>query len=568
MKKLVAISVLFAGLATAVFAQSGGWSNAWTFGLTAKYNTDVFYAAAQSGKSEAIRTTTPDAIDLDGTVSKEWGKYSKGVAHFFPETSRQNELFDVADNQLFVRLENSGENYAIRFNFGLNAQSWNGDKLWARDFTFMDLLSGGNGSDDWGVKANVGIFSLGIGPWATEAAFVDTNATWGSSWLGWGSYNRYGVWTLKRGWIHSNHFRTLNQWGNPFSVGMKLGDSFKFTLGYSFNWDDRVIGNPKTDNRSSMNGAFMFSGSPVDAFAFDLFYAITGMDNNTLSRTDSLPANVQFGYKDPSGSWNNLIGAYVQIKAIENLFLSLGYTVNFNAFEAGAFICSDADFTQSKKVTYNSPIYSGIDLRLGFNGIDKVGIKFNNNISFAGVKGDKLAKDPEGEATYGAAHGYVYKDTINLLFNEDFKDARVYGDGLSQDYFHWDSRLEVALSFIDGVPLQLSIGNRLQVLTNKIDKTEVISPVSAPVATTEKTVGTNTTTTNELKVGVGAKYGMGGVTLGLGLVLKVSSTLVDDERSFTFTSSAGGTPTVNKRTFKSNDDKVEFGVPLTFSLSF
>jgi len=593
MKKLVAISVLFAGLATAVFAQSGGWSNEWKIGFGASFQTDMFYTHHTSGKSEATQDTTPVtpsdfADDGTHTWSKESGKYSKGATHFFPNA----DPFEVGDNAVFVRLENSGENYAIRFNFGIKAASYNSEKKWAEGIKLWDILQGGTDAEDWGVKANVGIFSLGIGPWATEAAWVDANATWSSSsWLGgWASYNRYGVWRTEEskttvgvsptpdswktntGFVHSNHFRTFNRWGNPFSVGIKLGDQFKFTLGYNFDPFDYIWGqNPngsrepdvKANNRSSINGAFMFSGSPADAIAFDVFYAIVGVDLNNLSRTEDLPTNVAYGYKDPQGKWNNVLGAYVQVKGIENLFLSVGYTASFTVFEAGAYMSGDSDFTQSKAVNYNAPIFSGIDLRLGYSGIDKIGLKFNNNFSFAGVNGDDVPKD-----TTSPLLDRGYKDKINLLFNEDPAYARANGDGLTQSWFHWTSRLEVGMNFIDGVPLQLSIGNLLGVTTNKLDRTRVVSNPGDPVTLTQKTEGTRTVTNNVFQVGFGARYGMGGVTLGVGLELRLTSDLVDDDKTVTNTSSLGGTPQVIKTTEKSNTDKVEFGIPILFSLSF
>jgi len=566
MKKLVAISVLFTGLATAVSAQDGGWSNAWKVGLQATFSTDMFYAASWSGKSEATQDTTPVtpysfASDGTNTWSREFGKYSKGSVQFFPHS----DPFTLQDHRVMVTLRNTGENYDINLNMAV-------DNVWANETTVMSVINGGM-LDDWGVRATAGIFNFGIGPWSADTeGKVDANAEWSNSWLGgWNTFNRFGVQRInlsntQANYIHSNNFRTQNEWGNPLIAGIRLGDDFKFALGYKINprWS---IWNPgtQTDNRSSINGTFMFSGSPVDILSFDLFYSIVGKDDNTLSRTDGLPTTggtVAWGYKDTGiASWNNIIGAYVQVKAIENLSLSVGYTVNFVAYEAGAFMCGDGDYTQSKAVTYNAPIYSGIDLRLGYYGIDKIGLKFNNNLSFAGVNGDKVAKDTS------PLHDRVYKDKINLLFDESFANAREDGDGRTQGWFQWKSSLEASLGFIDGVGLQVSIGERLGVYNNNLDRTET-DELSSSVTRTLKSEETKTTTFNTFQIGAGAKYGMGGVTLGVGLELRFISKLQEEDCKYTTTLSTGGEPVVVKKTYKSNEDKVEFGIPITFKLSF
>jgi len=573
MKKLVAISVLFAGLATAVFAQSGGWSNEWKVGFSAKFITEMFYAASVSGKSEKTQDTTPVdgtsfASDGTNTWSKESGKYNKGTMNFFGNQRRLADQNVGGDDRLMISLENSGENYSVWVNMSADRTNpnWNGGgwdwlgheyKLWDF-FTIATIL------DDFGIKGTAGIFELGVGSKPVESSWVSTNATWGS-WIASNDLNRFGVmrWSSNAAGsiIHSDHFRTLEQWGEAFMVGITPVDNFKFAFGYTLlnNWGSWKPndGNPK-DNKSSINGTFMFSGRPADVITFDLFYAIKGSDGDTFSR----PATA-FGYNAGNGFWKNLIGAYVGINGIENLAVSVGYTVNFNAYEVDGFLCADGDYTQSKPVTYNAPIYSGIDLRLGFTGIDKIGLKFNNRISFAGVNGDKVAKDTSATADL---HERVYKDKINLLFDENKGNARADGDGRTQTWFNWQSVLQANLGFIDGVGLEVAFLERLGVFGNNLDRTE--PPLLASDTITKKTVTTRTETNNEFRATVGAKYGVGNVNLGIALFLQISSTLVDDVTTVTTTDSAGGTPIVKKTTFKSNEDVVKFGIPITFQVSF
>jgi len=582
MKKLVAISVLFAGLATAVFAQSGGWSNEWKVGLSAMFITDMFYAAKVTGKTEETQETTitPPIWGLtktDGTTTKEIGKYDKGVTSFFPN-SRSLPGKPGGDYRLMLSLENSGENYSMWANIAMDdspGEPWNVNKKWLNkdDFSVWKFFSEGRLLDDFGFHGTAGIFAADVGSKSAPGGWVDTNATWGS-WIAWSELNRFGIWRyIKRNGdsgsvggvnYHSDNFRSQNQWGNVFAVSITPVDNFRFALGYRFDafdswWNPNDIDTgAKTDSRSNINGTFMLSGRPADVITFDVFYSVIGQDGNTFSR----PAD-KFGYNDPEGKgWSNLIGAYVGINGIENLALSVGYTVHFNAYEGGGFLCDDGDYAQSKAVTYNSPIYSGIDLRLGYSGIDKIGLKFNNNLSFAGVKGDKVGTD--------ANRNHVYKDTINLLLNENFNDARTIGEGLSQDWLHWQSVLQANLGFIDGVGLEVTLGNNLGVLTEKIDKTVPDVSVVAPNSSTDKTDSTSTKTNNEFRATVGATYGVGNVKLGIALFLSWVNDTTVSEGTYTniYTTPAGTTTTVFKRTFKDSKDTVKFGIPIYFKVSF
>jgi hypothetical protein len=541
MKKLVTISVLFALLATAAFAQ---WSNEWKLGLSAAFATDMFYAASNSGET----VTTQTGSD---TTTVEWGKYAKGVSHFFPN---QKPLgFDgTGDPRLGLDLSNSGENYAIRVNIDIDGwatpAAGSADGWWrGGDFSVFDFLSKGISKTDWGIKGTAGIFSAAIGPWGTEAAFVGTNAIWGS-WIGWNKLNRFGVWRADGagdgdGWVHSNHFRTMDTWGNPFSVGIALGDNYKFTLGYKLAGWTPTIGSP-SDSKSSMNGTFMLSGSPVEMINFDLFYSIQGQDGDTYARPLTGP-----GYSTPDAKWKNLLGAYVQINGIENLFVSIGYTASFNVYEAGSYVdpvayaaAAGPPNTQGSikgsAVTFNAPIYSSIDLRLGYSGIDKVGLKFLTNVSLANTKGQK-------------ADSNTSNSSVNFLFDESTYDA----DGTTEDWFHWMGILQAKLGFIDGVDLEVSLGDSLGVLTTKSNTT---AGVGAAAVTTKTT---DITTENEFRATVGAKYGIGNVTLGAALYLSVTTTSGD------FTSETSGF-TTGTTTVKGNDTIVKFGIPITFKVSF
>jgi hypothetical protein len=272
----------------------------------------------------------------------------------------------------------------------------------------------------------------------------------------------------------------------------------------------------------------MLNGRLTDAIAFDLFYAVKGQDDDTFSR----PVPAAPGDEGPNASWGNIIGAFVGINAIENLGLSIGYTANFNAYEAGSYWDSndtDANPTRTQPVTYTAPIYSGIDIRLSYSGIDKIGLTFNNNISLAGVKGKKLETGYNKEILYG------------------FSEKGPLGEGMTEDWFHWDTELKVSFSFIENLGLNLHLGDRLGV-------TKTVNDQPAPAS--RKT--TNTSTDNEFRVSLFADYGIGAVNVGIGLFLSLQSSMIDIE-------DVNGSTTT---TLKGSTDVTTFGIPVMFKVQF
>jgi hypothetical protein len=524
MKKLVAISVLFVMLSAAVFAQDD--EGKWKFGFTAQYTTDLLLAKSASGKSEETRTVGSTST----TWKNEFGAFNKGWINFFGNHELQSWTpLPAPSSRILLSIANSGENYDVYADISMDG--WANE--WANGKGVLDFLS--SGYADWYAKGTAGIFNAQVGT-SGYGGFVSTRATW-NDWYGWNQLCRFSVWRAygdEGGFLVGNDFRTWPTWGNIAAVGIALGDNFKFSLGYSIKTDQEYAagsngtndnaGDGKdinwwgdgTDTKSWINGSFMLNGRITDAIAFDLFYAVKGNDDNTFSRVVGAP----------NGSWGNIIGAYIGIDAIENLGLSLGYTVNFNAYDAGGRT-NTSDATKVDPITFTAPIYSGIDIHVSYSGIDKIGLTFNNNISLASVKGQKY------EAT---------ADKYTLGFGE-FRSGTpdLPGENASQDWFHWDSELKASLGFIDGVPLTLHLGNRLGVTTNVTDPTG-----------SSKTTTTNTS--NEFRVSLNANYGVGAATLGTGLFFSIASTGYKlDEKDHTF----DGTKNVTT-----------FGIPIMFKVAF
>jgi hypothetical protein len=576
MKKLVAISVLFVGLAMAVSAQSGGWSNEWKFGLSATFITDMFFAGSASGKSDTTQTTTPSTYtgetaehkalvdaaaklaDDQATTSTEWGKHDKGMTAFFPNTRYLPD--DVGgDNRLTLTIENSGENY----NFWVDIAYDNWTKEINNGLTVGNFLLNGEPKTDWNFSGNAGIFDIHLGTKSGYGGWVDTCATWGS-WIAWNQLCRFGVARgfSKDDYVHSDNFRTWNQWGAVFATGIKLGDNFKLGLGYRLNpaWSDYVAFSAygTGDSKSSINAAFMLSGRPVDMITFDLFYAVIGHDADTFSRpVDNLGYNkpVTGGDWKATDYWRNTAGVYVGVNGIENLAINFGYTANFNVYDTGSFVYDNGDLTKSDPVTYVAPIYSGIDLRLGFSGIDRIGLKFNNNVSLAGVQGENIKAD-------------VYQKTINL----DLSEKSIAPVGVATDWFFWQSVLQAQLGFIEGVGLEFTLANKLGVTTTNTDRyfTETDEAISGYLLKKTET-STDKNIQNEFRAVLGAKYGEGNVSLGIALFLSWTNTSRAYEGKTTVSTTYPGTTitdSVVEQTIKTSSDVVKFGIPITVSVSF
>jgi hypothetical protein len=487
MKKLIAIAVLLVLLTAAVFAQDEGWK----FGLMAQHTSDLLWATSMSGKSE---------LSNDGsTVTQEFGGLNKGSFNFFNGRNAPTH-----DNRLLFKISHTGESHEVYADIRMD-----GWEKFKDNKGVLGLLE--SGCEDWYAKGNAGIFNGQIGT-AGYGGFVSTQATW-NDYLGWNELCRFGVWRAEEGFLVGDDFRTWSQWGTILALGAGFGD-FKFSIGhrldpdYSFDNAPPSYNDP-TDSKSSINASFMFSGRPIDLLTFDLFYSVIGKDTDTFARTEA-------GH---SGEWGNIIGAYVGLNVVENLGLSLGYTANFTAYDKGAY-ADDGDLTKSKPVTYTAPIYSGVDLRVNYSGIDKIGLTFNNNLSFAGVKGKEIKAD---------------SDEIILNFS-----GKPYDKDLSQDWFHWDAELKASLSLVDNLSLTAHLGNRLAVLSEE--------------DSTSSTTIKSTTTDNELRVAVNAEYGIGTVTVGTGVFFSVLSKTVKYE--------AGSS------TYDGNTNVVSFGIPILFKVAF
>ena len=146
---------------------------------------------------------------------------------------------------------------------------------------------------------------------------------------------------------------------------------------------DRLI-NPGSNNlpgQTRIGGGLRVSGENIaNIFNFDVTYKMRGGDGN---RDDSWDEDLNPGggfQPDGVGAMSHVLGFAFGLPAlVPDLGISLAYTLLFTSYE-------DRDplpNTNVPVITKTGPIYSGIDLRLRFTGIEGLRLTFSNNISFA-----------------------------------------------------------------------------------------------------------------------------------------------------------------------------------------
>jgi len=567
MKKIIAFSVLLALLSFAVFAQD---DSGWKIGFTGQLSRNFFTSAKASGEYESTSADTPANPATDGTFTGKLGEFIKGSSHIWTWTSANPWDHDTSrpDNRLIVSLSNNGEHYSVYIDAKL-------DNNWVKGPTFMGLLNGD--AADWSFSGDTGaiegpvVFDGKVGT-GRYGGFVPAYEFW-NDWIQSGDYNFFGVMTPD-GYAQSNNISVVNflnsPWDAVYAVGATFGGNFRLALGSTLfretpSWaggqhavmmsgfDDNDILQAGANNPyaslSNIRGAFMLSGKNLGPIAFDLFYGVNGGDTNTAIR-------------GTSGKWENILGAYIGLGIVDNLGLSIGYTANFIKFETNQV--DKADYVKDPKAKPDyvpeeteNPIWSGIDIKVSFTGIEKLGITFNNNISFASVAGGEY-KDPGDKIVNGLDYSQLIGGKITTDLGGGFTKTQDIKTN-TQDWFAYTAVLGVSYSLTDNLSLTFGLLDKLGIYTTEYE--DSISS-TAPGAKTATSYSKSTATINELRAAISASYGAGNVSFGLGLVLQLNSKSTDTEAKSTNI----GTDSSNS-TFKGSLNEVKFGIPIFFKVS-
>jgi hypothetical protein len=264
-----------------------------------------------------------------------------------------------------------------------------------------------------------------------------------------------------------------------------------------------------TNSYSQAGGAVRVSGSKLlnDFLNLDVIYKIHGADPDTNSIVKDQP--------DDQGIYDHSFGLYAGISVMKDLALGVGYS---------GYVRTHENATNNNKYIY--PLFSGIDLRLKFTGVDKLSLIFNNNISFAGTTGD------DDDAT-------LIVGLNNLKSGQDIGGKGANGGKeLTESSFFMANMLGIFYKVTDDLTGSFQVGNKLTTY-NETDGRE---------STTKKT----DSVTDQLWVAAGAEFTLGSnVLLGAALRLDVDST----SKKVTDTA-------------ETNGGLLTFGIPLRIKVQF
>jgi hypothetical protein len=507
MKKIVVFSVLLALLSAAVFADD---DSGWAIGFTGQLARDFFYSTKASGEYEQTSSGP--------TTTGKLGDYIKGSSDMWSQTSIYS-----GDQRLIVSLSNNGDHHKVYIDAKL-------DDSWIAGFTLMSLINGS--AADWEFSGDTGasgaavVFDGKVGT-GRYGGFVSENALWGPhDYLGYADQNFFGVRT-KTKFQQSDNISTVDIDGSPwravYALGATFNNNIRLAIGSTFGWGAGLSAEGIDDpyaSASKVKGGFMLSGRDLGPLSFDLFYAINGGDKNTVARG--------------TGEWENLLGVYLGLNIVENLGLSVGFTGNFVQNETAQELDKNDAW-----VTYDTtnPFWSGVDIKVKFSGIDKVGITFNNNISFASAKSEELAKEVADQTGYNRIVGLNGKG-LNLA--KDISET--------QSWTAWTAILGVSYSLTDNLGVSLTFFNTMTIFA-----TEFENKNSGATTTAEK----NTTTNNDFRAALVASYGVGNIGFGLGIQLFIDNKTIENETKTSSTTT----------TTKGSLSITQFAVPIFFKVS-
>jgi hypothetical protein len=177
----------------------------------------------------------------------------------------------------------------------------------------------------------------------------------------------------------------------------------------------------------------------------------------------------------PGDSMNmTTFGGYVDLTAIENLGISLGYT---------GFINDNSD------ANAKAPVYSGIDLRATWTGIEGLSISTHNNVSFA--KGEDWYFFREADSSFftlynaiGVTKELTEKFSVNGEIGNIFSktDAKSPAGDVEIDYDNFWGQLKLITTVTENA--EFTVGVRVDYVTqNDVDDSTVFSvPIGIKVS--------------------------------------------------------------------------------------
>jgi hypothetical protein len=349
MKKLIALSILLVLLSAAAFAQL-------KVGFTSDNIVDlVYYTVGQEDSGNGDKMEPKGSFDFLRT-------------HY------------TDSNELRLSFTYTGENYEAKLELSGDELVKRGAGFYDKDaskkgFNFFELLRMSFG--DYYVKGSAGIFSGYVGKTADRGKTVDFRYANYNDFLKF-KVEQFGIIKADMSQVQfkgdaTKAFSTTdnnNLAGGPW-LGFNLNLS-PISIDLATTLSEGGFNEPRK-NADAIDAEVRVSGVNIaDLITFDVIYKLKGMDPNNQLRGSG-------------GKWTNTFGVYAGVKPNDDFGIGVGLSGEVDAYEAGV----NSKDTKSAK-TIVAPFWAGIDLRISFTGIDKIGITFNNNVSFAAADGSAI----------------------------------------------------------------------------------------------------------------------------------------------------------------------------------
>jgi hypothetical protein len=250
-----------------------------------------------------------------------------------------------------------------------------------------------------------------------------------------------------------------------FLTGLTLGPvTFQFQLAPNFSKEtgsdfvndflDKFSGGqlPATQNTARY---FRIGGRVIADLSFGTVSALFKtyqMPMNVVNSLESLAAMAGGPASSPHGGTKqnySVFGTYLDLTVVENLGLSLGYT---------GFL------TSSDESGVDSTLWSGIDLRAAWTGIEGLSISTHNNISFAKGPATDILGLADGKFfslynAVGATKELTERFSVNVQIGNIFSNTDISGGQFKADTFWVEPKLIAAV----GEHAEFNAGVRLDI---------------------------------------------------------------------------------------------------------
>ncbi|MDR1099037.1 MAG: hypothetical protein LBL28_01005 [Treponema sp.] len=172
---------------------------------------------------------------------------------------------------------------------------------------------------------------------------------------------------------------------------------------------------------------------------------------------------------------NHAFGLYANVKPASFLGISAGYSGLVQSWENSKYPATkpssagDIDYETHELSEYrriNFPYYNGVDLRAFFTGVEKLSITFNNNLSFARIKGISQADRADGSF----AKGWAYAGQLN--------EDNAFAEKRAEDYLGFYNALGLKYEINNALDLDFQAANQLGFFTLREDGAPVARSIT------------------------------------------------------------------------------------------